>query len=301
MSFTYVGNNSAATNGATSLLCNRPTGVGVGDLMVAVYAFEGVAAGSGPWIIPNTGQFPSNVIGPAENWIRVGWQAPSGSGVGIEIWAAIHGSGTTQQANFGASYAAVTVVAAWSGAYAPGGTIFDGAVRACVTAQVTGNQPAAPLVFAFANELVIACGGDEMTAAKFGTPAGYTNRVDVARAGAGTAEATLADALVLATGGTGPIIFPNNAAAGGTLGATATLAIRPTTVAPLANEVLTAGFPQFLDLPDGYQVIWDAVDVTGAHVAGVTVGQVSIFGTLLGSGAGDVTFGPFKLVPGPGA
>ena len=58
-----------------------------------------------------------------------------------------------------------------------------------------------------------------------------------------------------------------------------------------------------LDLPDGYRVVFAAVDpATGAAVSGVTVTDVSIFGTILGTGSGTETvLGPFMLVPGPGA
>lgn len=64
-----------------------------------------------------------------------------------------------------------------------------------------------------------------------------------------------------------------------------------------------APFPQLLDLPDGYVVTWDAIDPTsGASVAGVKVKNVSLFGTLLGSGQTAITdLGPLMLVPGPGA
>jgi hypothetical protein len=61
--------------------------------------------------------------------------------------------------------------------------------------------------------------------------------------------------------------------------------------------------PPLLDLPDGYTVVWAAVDpTTGADVAGVVVSGVSIFGTKLGTGVG-ATFpvGPYMLVPGPNA
>lgn len=61
--------------------------------------------------------------------------------------------------------------------------------------------------------------------------------------------------------------------------------------------------PSDLDLPDGYIVTWAAVDpTTGADVSGVVVSNVSLFGTMLGTGdGGGVTVGPFMLVPGPGA
>ena len=66
---------------------------------------------------------------------------------------------------------------------------------------------------------------------------------------------------------------------------------------------LTAGMPADLDLPDGYVVTWSAIDPnTGNDVAGVVVSGVSMFGTLLGTGDNStVNFGPFMLVPGPGA
>lgn len=69
-------------------------------------------------------------------------------------------------------------------------------------------------------------------------------------------------------------------------------------------EALIAAFPPELDLPDGYKVVWAAIDpVTGADVSGVVVSGVSIFGTALGTGTGvgGFTAGPYMLVPGPGA
>lgn len=62
--------------------------------------------------------------------------------------------------------------------------------------------------------------------------------------------------------------------------------------------------PDDLDLPDGYQVVWAAIDPnTGADVTGVIVSGVSLFGTNLGdgSGGGTTVVGPFMLVPGPSA
>lgn len=71
------------------------------------------------------------------------------------------------------------------------------------------------------------------------------------------------------------------------------------------SQPLEASFPNNLDLPDGYKVVWAAIDPTsGADVAGVKVLNVSIFGTILGLGAGDggnFAVGPYMLVPGPGA
>ena len=72
------------------------------------------------------------------------------------------------------------------------------------------------------------------------------------------------------------------------------------------SEAITAAMPDEMDLPDGYKLVWAAIDpTTGADVPGVDVSGVSIFGTMLGSGTGGSggTFpvGPYMLVPGPDA
>lgn len=68
-------------------------------------------------------------------------------------------------------------------------------------------------------------------------------------------------------------------------------------------EPLSAALPQSLDLPDGYVIEWCAISpTTGADVSGVKVSNVSIFGTMLGTGGGGgIDLGPFMLVPGPAA
>ena len=68
-------------------------------------------------------------------------------------------------------------------------------------------------------------------------------------------------------------------------------------------EPIAVSMPPDLDLPDGYRVVFAAVDpATGNAVPNVTVTAVSIFGTILGTAAsGGLTLGPFMLVPGPGA
>ena len=69
----------------------------------------------------------------------------------------------------------------------------------------------------------------------------------------------------------------------------------------MTAKPLIAGLPPDLELPDGYIVRFNALDPTnGALITGVVVESVSIFGTNLGV-AESATFGPFKLVPGPGA
>lgn len=69
----------------------------------------------------------------------------------------------------------------------------------------------------------------------------------------------------------------------------------------MADAPIMAPMPADLDLPDGYIVRFSARDATtNAEVSGVVVSNVSIFGTALGALDGGI-FGPFKLVPGPGA
>lgn len=302
MAFTYIGSANAVTNGATELDCSRPAGIGVGNIIIAVFAFENVASGSGPWIIPNNGQFSANYIGPSTQWQQVCWQAPQASGVGIEVWAAIHISGTNQFAMFAASQAATTVTVAYSGEYNPTGIITGAPPRIATTAQVNGNAPAAPSVNANSGELIVACGGDLMTAAKFGTPSGFTNRVDVQRSGAGTVEATIADATASVAGVTGPITFPNAASSSTTKGATATLLIIPTPSTAGLGGIINAGLPEDLDIGSGYTLRVTALDpTTGNPVTGVTVSNLVFTAEQIAGTPGELETGPFMLVPGPNA
>lgn len=302
MAFTYIGNNSAVTNGATELDCNRPAGVATGDIIVGVWAFENVAPGSGPWIIPNIGQFSSSYIGPSQGWLQVCWQAPSATGVGIEVWCAIQGTGSIQNAQFAASYAAVTVTAAWSGNLFNGGPITADTVRVATTAQVTGNKPPAPSVDANVGELIVACGGDLMTASLFGTPSAFSNRVDVQRSGAGTVDAAIADTTALVAGSTGLITFPNNAQSTSSRGSTATLLIRPQPTAPGVGGIINVGMPEDLDIGAGYTLQVTALDpATGATVPGVTVSNLIFTVDQISGTPGDLQVGPFMLVPGPNA
>lgn len=302
MAFSFIGSNNAAATGATEVDLSVPAGVGAGQIIVGVYAFEGVAAGSGPWIVPNNGQLAADFIGPSKGWQQVCFQAPNATGVGIEVWAAIYTSGTHQYAEFTTSQNAVAVCGAWSGEYNPNGQITGAPPRVSATAQVVGNQPAAPNVTANNGELVIACGGDLMTASKFGTPSGFTNRVDVARSGAGTVEATIADMATSAAGAVGPITFPNNAAASTTAGSTATLVIRPVPTVAGTGGVINAGLPENLDLQASYTLRIVGLDpTTGAQVSGVNIDQSVLTATQISGTPAELETGGWLLVPGPNA
>ena len=67
-------------------------------------------------------------------------------------------------------------------------------------------------------------------------------------------------------------------------------------------EPLIAGLPPNLDLPDGYEVRFNALDpTTGAQVTGVVVTAATLYvQTLAGGATVDLNSGPFKLVSGPG-
>lgn len=64
-----------------------------------------------------------------------------------------------------------------------------------------------------------------------------------------------------------------------------------------------APMPQQYDLNDDYIIRLTALDATtGATVAGVNVGTVTLMvDNLSGGSLVSGTFGPFMLVPGPGA
>jgi len=303
MAFSYIGNSTKAATGATEIDGNVPAAVAAGDIIIGVYAFEGVAAGSGPWIIPNNGQLTSDFIGPSEGWQQLCWQAPSASGVGIEVWGAIYSSGSFMKAQFAASQNAVMAAAAYSGEYNPTGTIGGAPPRVATTAQVTGNNPAAPAVTANTGELIVAVGGDLTSGGSFGTPSGFTSRVDVDRSGAGTVEAVIADRTATVAGGTGPITFPVNASSSTTAGSTATLLITPVPAAGGSGGIIDVPLPENLDIADGYTIRVTALNpVTGAVVSGVTIGTSVITADILGGPSdGGITTGDWFLVPGPGA
>jgi hypothetical protein len=241
MTIAYRASGAAAPFSAATSVSVPRASVTALDFLCITFAVESQAAGSGPWVLPNTGQFANNVVGPSTGWLLAGFQAPSATGVGLEVWVAINGGTGPAIAELVSSYTGVAVMSAWSGVYYTTGRISNGALRTSAFQQWTGNAPQAPAVTAFVNELVIACGSMLMTTPGFGTPTGngnetsYTNRVDVERSGFGTGETTQADALGVANGDTGAITFPGNAASGTSHGATATLAVRPLGATPVGS------------------------------------------------------------------
>lgn len=67
-------------------------------------------------------------------------------------------------------------------------------------------------------------------------------------------------------------------------------------------QKVDVSMPQDLDLPAGWTVRVTAVDGTGVVVSGVKVSNMAIVADApLGADAGQLSVGPFMLVPGPGA
>lgn len=236
MSISFTGSSSASTTGSQTSVTISQAG-GSGDLMVLALGFEGRAAGSGPWVDTSAATPGSGIIGPATGWYQVGYQAPSATGNGLEVWAAFHG-GTTAQANFTGSYSAIAAMAAYSGVIAA--AIGSSVLRDSTFAQWTGDDPECPSIVAVRRELVVACAAHELQSPGYGdpTPPGWTTRVDAKRGGAfGNVEVAIADIVAAADGATGQIPFNATAETGTTKATTATLAVR----APA--EVFAAGSP----------------------------------------------------------
>lgn len=301
MAFSFVAAASSHGTGVTSLQYNVPVGTTPGDLLVGLWAFEGVAAGSGPWIIPNVGQLQPLGIGPAGAWYQYVYQAPGGTGVGIEVWVAIDVSASNPTAYFTSAQNVSSVMCTYRGEYNPTGNIQGAPPRLTPSQQVVGNLPASPSVDVNVDELIVAVAGDLMGGGGFGTPSGFTNRVDHNRAGAGTVEATIADRVATVAGPTGPITFPNNAAASSTQGSTGTLVFSPVPAGTAAGPLFDAPMPPDLVLADGWTLRVTALDATtGAPVPGVTVSNLAIEAELgAGTSPTDLETGPFMLVPGP--
>jgi hypothetical protein len=288
MSIAFQAASAAVTGTATSGTITWP-GSPSNQMLIAVFAFDAVTVG--PFVKDS---------GTSGGWSRAFSQAPSASGTGIEVWASTPwSSDATTTFNFFASETFVAQGIVYTGQ-------FQGdAVRATSSQAWTGANPQTPAIFSFAGEMLVAVAGDTLAAGGFGTPTpgGSTSRFDSTLAGAGTAELTAADRLTAVDGVIGPFTWTATGSPVGAHGAAGVLAIKPPPTVVTNPAVMEASMPQLLDLPDGYRLVWDAIDINGSPVAGVVVNSVSVFGTLLGTGtgSGDTTLGPFMLVPGPGA
>jgi len=69
----------------------------------------------------------------------------------------------------------------------------------------------------------------------------------------------------------------------------------------MAAPPLESSFPQ-ADLEPGMIVVFEAISpTTGAAITGVTVSAIGMLVTGEGAAIGQGDFGPFMMVPGPGA
>lgn len=209
--------------GASSATITWPGSPG-GQMLLAIFCFEGQAAGSGPYITSTV----------QSGWGRSCYQAPSATGNAIEVWnTQSWSSGPSTTFNFAGSVPFVGVGRVYTGQYTGAGNV----IRAGVTAQVTGNNPAAPSVFAFANEMVIACASSQLGAGGYSAaPPGYSDLFDTIRGGViGNVELGTADQLQGADVNTGSLVFTANAASGATRGTTATLVVRALGQTPVST------------------------------------------------------------------
>lgn len=214
MTIALQGTSAAISSASASSGTITWPGSPSGQMLLAVFGFEGVAAGSGPWI---TGT-------PQGGWARTCYQAPSGSGNGIEIWNTNGwSSGPTTQFNFAAAMAYVAFGQTYTGQYGQ-----TNVIRASLTAQVTGNNPAAPGGFAFLNEMIIACSSTQLNSSGYtAAPTGMSGLATADRGGThGNVEIATANEVVGVSASYGSFPFIATAASGGTLGATATLFVR---------------------------------------------------------------------------
>lgn len=217
---------SAAQSGnAASTTITWPGGP-AGQLLVAVFGFEGVAAGSGPWVVDSS---------TSGGWQRLFAKAPSAAGCGLEVWQTFDwSSGLSTLFDFDTARNFVARGLVYTGQYDTG----DGTnpIRAWTARDWTGDDPEAPSVYAFENEMLIAVAAEQMQSPGFGTPtpAGWTERIDSSRGGFGNVEITAADKPVTVEGESGVIPWSAAAATGASDGATGVFAIRPAaTVTPL--------------------------------------------------------------------
>lgn len=230
MSITYESSSSASTTGSqSSLTVSFPAGAAAGDLFVLAIGLEGRASGSGPWVDPSGSGPGTGILGPGSGWTLIGYQAPSATGNGLEVWAAVYGTGSNVEIDFTGSYAAVAAISCYRGVLDD--TDENRVVRTSAFQQWTGDDPECPAVVAVRREITVACAAHQLTTPGYGnpTPSGWTTRVDAKRGGSyGNVEVCIADKLAVSDGDTGTIPFAATAASGSsTKGATATLAVRP--------------------------------------------------------------------------
>jgi hypothetical protein len=220
----------------------------VGDLLVSVTCYSGIAAGAGPFIV--------NPSGGGFGWSRIFYQAPSGSGNAIEIVLAYWSSGANLQWNFNTSVTYGSRFQAYTNArrtndYADnyGVGVSDVTVGNYLTdearatgSQITGNNPGTASRYSYVDELVLAVGANQLANPGYGAAGGgFTKRLDNTLTGFGTTELVLAD-LEIATEGSVSCSFTATASPAGQLGTMGIFGLPPP---PRKYPAVAAGLPAF--------------------------------------------------------
>lgn len=207
MAFTFVGNSGfqSGTAGSTSMSAHPSSEAG--DYLIAVFAFEGVAAGSGPW------------VASADGWTRLLYQAPAGTGNGLEVWGA-HVPTQNGTFTFDTTRTYAARMATFRGFL--GYEVHDAA-----TSQITGDNPSAPSITASTGDGILVVGAHEVQSPGWGAPTGgFTTRFDNARGGTfGNTEVYLGSRVASSDGATGTADWTLTAEAPTTEGATAQFAL----------------------------------------------------------------------------
>lgn len=207
--WSFVGVSARHDIAGASRNLNTPGGLVLNDLLLAVFGFEGVAAGSGPWI---TGTVQGG-------WNRAYYQDPAGAGSGLEVWWATWSTGSFTTFNF---VGAMTGVCAEAAYRCP---LRKEALEDVNASQSwTGDNPVAPAINAAKEgELVFVAAAEELAAGGYTFPAALTERFDAARGGvAGNVQIAFGDEAAPAQGDTGSFTLTATSAGGADEGATGT-------------------------------------------------------------------------------
>lgn len=204
-----------------------------GQLLVAIFGFEGVNPGSGPWISGTPG---------FGGWSRAFFQEPNANGgCGLEVWTATNWqTGGFTDFQFFSSYNVVGTGIVYTGEAIDVGN----AVRVGIGQAWTGNNPQSPSAVAFQGEMAIICAADTLNASGYTHPSGWSgNRFDNARGGTtGQVEITAADLLSVVDGNVVPTPWTATVSPGGAHGATGILLVRPPSIPVQAGSPYLAGF-----------------------------------------------------------
>lgn len=233
MAITYIDKSSNnAFTAATDEAVIAPVTAMNDDLLVVSFAFESVAAGSGPYVSS----------GPT-GWSRICYRAPSDTGTGIEVWAAILTASTGSLFNFSHVSSGDARESVYRGITVPGGHNVLALVADAQTAQNTGNDPVAPSATADVTDcLVVVSAADTLSGTGFGYPAPYTKRWDNARGGTfGNAEIASGDLSPFGPGATGTISLTAPVTPAGAKGTTATIVFRPSESTTLRDHLPLLG------------------------------------------------------------